>query len=204
MLQTQTIKPGTLGLLTRLMAVPELGEFNLAGGTSLALQIGHRESYDLDFFGNRPFTYQEINDLVSTSGEVKIIHQTKNILILSVDGVKVDFVNYRYPLLETPLIIDGLRLLKQKDIGAMKLAAITNCGKKRDFFDLFFLLRQFSMAELISSYREKFNDGNEWLVGKSITWFEDAEKDEDVKVFEPVPWAEVKKTIKKEALSYFR
>lgn len=96
MLHLQTIQPDTLGLLKALMSIPELAEFNLAGGTSLALQIGHRVSYDLDLFGNRPFTSDEILSLVSNLGTIEVSNQTPNILILGISGIKVDFVNYRY------------------------------------------------------------------------------------------------------------
>jgi len=74
MLHTNTVQPGTLGLLNRIMNIPELAGFNLAGGTSLSLQIGHRLSFDLDFFGDRPFERQEILDLVDILGDVRQIN----------------------------------------------------------------------------------------------------------------------------------
>ncbi len=185
------------------MAIPELIGFDLAGGTSLALQIGHRESYDLDFFGNRPFTSDEILYLISGIGPIEIAHKTANILTLLVDGVKVDFVNFKYPILTEPLLWEQTRLLQLPDIGAMKLSAITGRGKKRDFFDFFFLLRFFSFAELMEFYRQKFTDGNEWLIARSISYFNDAEEDEDPKLFLKSNWIEVKETISKEALLYF-
>ena len=89
MLYTHTVKPGTLGLLTQIMKIPELTGFNLAGGTSLALQIGHRLSVDLDLFGNRPFAQQEILDLINHLGDIKQIGYSKNIFVLKIDDVKV-------------------------------------------------------------------------------------------------------------------
>jgi hypothetical protein len=70
MLQHHTVEPGTLGLLKEIMAIPELSGFNLAGGTALALQIGHRKSVDLDFFGARPFDQDEILSLLEYVGGV--------------------------------------------------------------------------------------------------------------------------------------
>jgi Nucleotidyl transferase AbiEii toxin, Type IV TA system len=99
MLHYNTVKPRTLGLLRKIMEIPELVDFNLAGGTSLSLQIGHRLSVDLDMFGNRPFEQQEILDLISPLGDVRQVNYSKNIFVLKIEDVKVDFVNYKYPLL---------------------------------------------------------------------------------------------------------
>ena len=90
----------------------------------MALQIGHRVSVDLDFFGHRPFETQELLDELHDLAPLSIMSQSKNILVLNAQGMKVDFVNYRYPLVAVPLLMDGLRLLTLPDIGAMKLAAI--------------------------------------------------------------------------------
>lgn len=93
MLHYTTIYPETLGLLRKLMDVPELSGFSLAGRTSLALQIGHRISYDLDMFGHHSFDAHEIIDLIAPLVNLEILQQTKNILILDAQGIKLDFVN---------------------------------------------------------------------------------------------------------------
>lgn len=204
MLHTNTVEPGTLGLLKSIMAVPELEGFNLAGGTSLALQIGHRVSVDLDLFGARPFERDEILGLVEDIGEYRVIHQTKNILVLNIEGVKVDFVNYKYPLIREVKREMGIRLLDLPDIGAMKLGAITGRGRKRDFTDLFFLLKRYSLEELLGFYNEKFKDGSEFLVTRSLTYFEDAETDETQQLFQKADWPLVKKTIQDEVKKLFR
>lgn len=82
MLYRATIHPDTLELLKRILAIPALSDFNLAGGTSLALQIGHRISVDLDFFGKRDFETIEILDLLADFTPLRIISQAKIILIL--------------------------------------------------------------------------------------------------------------------------
>jgi len=186
------------------MSIPELAEFNLAGGTSMALQVGHRESVDLDLFGNRPFEAEEILEAVSVCGDVKILHRTKNILILNIEEVKVDVVNYKYELLKGPLVVDQIRLISLEDIGAMKLAAITGRGKKRDFFDLYFLLQKFSLNELLHFYKDKYPDGNEWLVARSLTYFEDADNDLDLKPFQKTSWNGIKKYIEKEVAALMK
>ena len=204
MLQLHTVEPETLGLLNKIMAVPELTGFNLAGGTSLALQIGHRKSVDLDLFGARPFEKDEILDLLADVGACRPIHQTKNILILNINGVKVDFVNYKYPLLRPPKMEESIRLVDLPDIAAMKFSAITGRGRKRDFVDLYFLLQRYSLGELFAFYNQKYPDGAEFLVARSLTYFEDAETDEDPYLFEKADWPIVKKTISREVQKLFK
>jgi Nucleotidyl transferase AbiEii toxin, Type IV TA system len=198
MLHLETVFPATWELLKNLMSIPELAEFNLAGGTSLSLQIGHRLSVDLDFFGKRPFESQEILDLVHPFGTVKMMSQRRNILVLDINGVKVDFVNYSYLPIEPVLHQTGIRLLGLPDIAAMKLAAIAGRGRKRDFIDLFFLLKNYKLAELLTFYNRKFPDGSEFMVVKSLTYFEDADQDENPKMLQKLDWQKVKNTIQKE------
>ncbi len=155
-------------------------------------------SVDLDFFGHRPFETQEILDELNDLAPLSIMTQNRNILILDVQGVKVDFVNYRYPLVAEPLLLEGLRLLTLPGIGAMKLAAIAGRGRKRDYYDLFFLLKRYSLDELMSFYLKKYDDGSEFMVARSIVYFEDADQDDDIKLLgKQIKWETVKKTIQK-------
>jgi len=184
-----------LGLLKKIMAVPELSDFNLAGGTALALQIGHRKSVDLDFFGARMIDKDEMVSLLESIGELHILQHSRNILIFNINGVKVDFVNYKYPWLREISQVEGIRLASLADIGAMKLAAIIGRGKKRDFTDLYFLLRKFTLSQLLAFYRDKYLDGNEFLVLRSLTYFDDAEEDKELELLEVATWSDVKKKI---------
>ncbi len=87
----------------------------------------------------------------------------------------------------------------------MKLTAIAGRGRKRDFYDLFFLLRKYSLPELMRFYNEKFEDGSEFKVVRSLTYFEDADQDEDVQLLqEKVEWKEVKKAILHEVKQHYR
>ena len=80
----------------------------------------------------------------------------------------------------------------QKDIAAMKLSAISGRGSKKDFVDIYFLLKQFTLKELIEFYTQKYFDGSEYLVLKSLTYFNDADTDVDVNLIEDISWEEVK------------
>ena len=126
-----------------------LKECRLVGGTALALQLGHRRSVDLDFFGTVPQTPDELQDLLRENHDVTIVKESKNIHIYLIDGVKVDIVNYKYDWIDTPVEEDGIRLADVKDIAAMKVAAIIGRGTKKDFIDMNRLLQIFSLKEIL-------------------------------------------------------
>ena len=111
------------------------------------------------------------------------MQKSKNINVFTIDGIKVDFVNYAYPWLQNIKKIDGIRLAGTKDIAAMKLAAITGRGRKKDFLDIYFLLKMYSLSEIISFYNEKYHDASTFLALKSLLYFEDAEQDIDPDMF---------------------
>ena len=96
MLQYKTIEPLTLELLNKLMQINLFKELRLVGGTSLALQIGHRNSIDIDLFGNLKIDEPELDKLLNTLGTVEIIKKTTNIFIYLINNIKVDIVNYHF------------------------------------------------------------------------------------------------------------
>ncbi len=196
MLHLETIEPETLGLLKNLMSSDIFSESRLVGGTALALQLGHRKSVDLDMFGHIEASPEDVSALYSSIGETKVLAASKSIRVFSIDGVKVDAVNYSYPWLDEPIVFDGIRLASLRDIAAMKVAAIINRGTKKDFIDMHFLLKQFSMKEILDLYSEKFADGSLFIALKSMTYFEDAESDPMPYMFHDVSWEDVKISIK--------
>lgn len=195
MLQTQTIRPELLELLKKIMSSELFKNFNLVGGTSLALQIGHRFSIDIDMFGNSEIDELEFIEELSNFGTVLVLKKSKNIIIFSINGVKVDFVNYKYPLLEELITEENIRLVSDRDIAAMKLNAIAGRGSRKDFIDLYFLLKKYSLKELLDFYKKKYLDGSEFMVLKSLTYFEDAETEEIPIMFEPIDWDKIKQAI---------
>jgi Nucleotidyl transferase AbiEii toxin, Type IV TA system len=176
----------------------------LAGGTSLALQIGHRKSIDLDLFGTLQADETTFSEALAVFEKVTWLKKSSNINIFSINEVKVDFVNYSYPWLDEITSEDDLRLAGLKDIAAMKLAAVTGRGTKKDFIDIYFLLKQFSLKEMLQHYTKKYADGSEFLVLKSLTYFEDAEPEQEPAMLKNISWQAVKDTVLKEHSAYLK
>lgn len=195
MLHYKSVSAELLELLEFIMNQREFDEFNLVGGTSLALQMGHRISIDIDLFGASEIDEDLFLEVLKKFGAVQVIKKSKNILICSVNGIKVDFVNYQYRLLESSLLEGNLRLVKKKDIAAMKVNAIAGRGSIKDFIDVYFLLNEFSIKEMIGFYLQKYPDGSEFMVRKSLTYFDDADNEEAPILFHDISWSEIKKTI---------
>lgn len=198
MLYLSTISATTLELLKQIQSKDEFAKLRLVGGTALALQTGHRKSIDLDFFGIIEFDELSINELFKEFKNVEILQKSKNINIFEINDVKVDFVNYSYPWLQEAKLIDELILAQKKDIAAMKISAIIGRGSKKDFVDLFFLLKEYSLKEILDFYVKKYFDASPYLAIKSLTFFDDAEQDADLEMIVKIPWDEVKYKIKAE------
>jgi predicted nucleotidyltransferase component of viral defense system len=192
MLQTNAVEPKLLELLTGLMQQEEFKNFVLVGGTSLALQMGHRVSVDIDLFGMEEINEPLFIEVLEKYGKVNILKKSKNILITAVNGVKVDFVNYKYPLLDNYTITNSIRLASLKDIAAMKMNAIAGRGSKKDFIDLFYLLKAYSLEQIISFYIQKFPNGSEFMLRKSLTYFDDADLEETPVLLQYIDWSAIK------------
>jgi len=179
------------------MAIEGLGDFNLAGGTALSLQIGHRTSYDLDFFATATISMEEVVSIVHDYRPFQEMHRTENIVVLDMEGIKVDFVNYRYPLIGNLRLEEEIRLLSLEDIAAMKIDAIKGRGRKRDFYDLYFLLKRFELGPMLELHRKKYQQDTRFLIMKSLIFFDDADHDAPVVLQEDdITWEEVKETIR--------
>lgn len=202
MLHTETVNTATLELLRNLQQIPRFSQLRLVGGTALALHLGHRKSIDIDLFGSLDCDDKSFPDIIRKAGDVKLLKNTENIHICLVNGIKTDIINYSYPWLEHVVVVNEMRIAGLKDIAAMKLSAVTGRGTKKDFIDIFFLLRHFSLREMISLYEQKYHDGSAFLVLKSLAYFADAENDGMPLMLFPVTWTDVKETIRKELEEY--
>ncbi len=195
MLFFETINSQTLELLKKLQKEDLFSGLRLVGGTSLALQIGHRVSVDLDLFGELKGDNISLDKKLATLAPIELLQQTENIHIYLIDGIKVDIVNYPYPWLKPTVKIDNLALATIEDIAAMKLAAITGRGSKKDFIDLYFILQKYSLKKILKFYKAKYSNGSVFLVLRSLSYFDDAEDEPMPRMLVNITWEEVKKAI---------
>ena len=176
MLQYGAVHPKTLELLKKIMQYESLHNFFLVGGTSLALQLGHRISVDLDLFCRTGFETAEILQEIGIDLEYQVIMQKEqNSMIINArkqnsndEFVKIDFVKYAYPLINEVRKIDGLRLLSNDDIVPMKLSAIANRGAKKDFFDIYELMKTYSLSDMLKLFSKKFPEIAHFHILKSL------------------------------------
>jgi len=156
---------------------PHLDTFYLAGGTALALQLGHRRSDDIDFFSDRLFNTDAMLSLIPVD---RVFLTSLGIVHCEVMGIRVSFLYYDVPLLYPPLSWHGIKIAHYKDIAAEKIKTISQRGSKKDFIDLYAVLKmRHSVLEACEFFKTRFkrSDINFYHVLKSLTFFEDAEQE---------------------------
>ncbi len=207
MLHTETIDQSALELLKKLQSKKYLDGFSLVGGTALALLYGHRKSIDIDLFSDFSFDVEQLLEKLSSDFQFQLFFSAENTIKGSINGVQVDFITHRYPLIGQSLRVDGISILAVEDIAAMKLNAIAVSGQRvKDFIDIYFLLDSFSLSELISFYKQKYAQYNEVNVLKSITWFNDVVLEDWPVILKGnnLKWDEIKDRIIKETENYLK
>lgn len=196
MLQLQTVAPDTLELLKTIASKLEMKGFRLVGGTALALQYGHRQSVDLDFFGSPLASQEDTIDMLSSLGNITIHNRTDKILQVVLRGIKVDVIDYsRYGWIDPPVVDDGIFLASPRDIAAMKINAVEGRGSRKDFVDIYMLLQHYTLGELLDFYSMKYPNYSIFRALLSLTYFDDAETQAMPKMFIPQTWKEIKEHI---------
>lgn len=202
MLQYKTIHPVTLELLKDLMTEQICEDFFLVGGTATALHLGHRISIDLDLFSQKEFDAEKLKKHLAEKYNISSSTTATNTLSTFVNfkdtDIKVEFISYKYKLLKPIKIIDGIKLLELDDLIPMKLSAIAGRGSKKDFFDIYFLFNKYNLSKMLDLFKQKFETENLFHILKSLTFFDDADKDPEPNLLEKVNWDEVKKIIVRE------
>lgn len=195
MLSYKTVESHTLELLKSLMAEPLFASLRLVGGTSLALQYGHRSSVDLDFFGEITADDEDIKGVLRKFGSLLVLKESKNIKVYQLDGIKIDIVNYSYAWIDDAIVEDGIVLASPQDIAAMKINAIEGRGTKKDFIDIYFLLQHYTLKEILEFYKEKYPEYSIFRALMSLTYFEDAETQIMPRMFVDVSWNDIKESV---------
>lgn len=184
MLHTNTVAPKTLELLTQLMNDDAFNDFLLVGGTSLSLQIGHRISLDLDLFCNTSFDATKLVEHLRSVYKFELDFIDKETVKGEIGGIKIDCLAHKYPWLNAPITINGIRLAGFEDLAAMKLNAIVGSGTRvKDYIDIAYLSCKITLNEMLQAYQTKYSS-NAVMVLKAIAYFEDINFDEPITMLE--------------------
>lgn len=151
-------------------------KFYLAGGTALALQLGHRKSQDFDFFTGEKFNEQrlqlQLNDVLA-GRPLKVLQQEWQTVEMLAGNIKISFFYLPYPLLQPTVNDENLRLASVVDIGCMKLNAITSRSVSKDFVDLYYICQQVALPLLLKNAGQQMPALNENVVLKSLVYFDE-------------------------------
>jgi hypothetical protein len=152
-------------------------QFYLAGGTALALHIGHRTSMDFDFFTPDAFDtaalYQRVADACGEKDLKKTQDEPNTLSVETIGGVKISFLHYPYELLESAIPTEHIRLASILDIGCMKFSAITSRNEEKDYIDLYGILQRIPLRRFVDVLPVKFPNFNVALALKSLVYTED-------------------------------
>ena len=193
MLHEETVAPETLDLIKRLSADKMLQDFVLVGGTALALQLGHRKSVDIDLFGSKEFFGGAEANYLEGTYKADIFTAAKNNVFGTIGGANFAIISHQYPMVAPLLTTDGVRMASMDDIGAMKLHAIVNSGRRlKDFVDLYYLLEYRSLDQLTKAYSSKYPDRNSTLARNGILFHGDIRKQAQLDLLlRPFNWKEI-------------
>ena len=203
----EALTPATRALFNELNGVARVKNFYLAGGSALALYYGHRFSVDLDWFSQDFSNDGILTAELSKLGKFKIEFDNEHSLKGLLKEVSISFFRYPYKLIRpTTDVAENLRVASKEDIACMKLEAASRRGTKKDFIDLYFLLQEFSLEQMLGLMQEKYQgiEYNTAHLLRSLTYFEDAEGQVVQLIKTDITWAKVKEKITGVVREYLR
>jgi len=159
------------------LVAPKLKGFYLAGGTGLALQLGHRISEDFDFFSSYKFN---VDLLLSDIPKDEVLYTASGTLHVTLKGIRLSFLYYEPEPVFEKLSWRGIKVADARDIAAEKMKTISQRGAKKDFIDLYAVLKKrFSIPEVCEFFKQRFSKTgiNYYHVLRSLVFFEDAERE---------------------------
>jgi len=175
-----------------------LSDFKLAGGTSLALYLGHRISIDFALFTEKSFDAATVERHLIEMYDFKGDFLERNTIKGSINNVKVDCITHNYPNVYESLITkEGIRLYGIKDIAAMKLSAIADDGTRlKDFIDIAYLSTKLSLSAMLKAYQQKYRNSNPIRPLKGLTYFKDVNFSEPIQVIQgKYNWDKIEKRL---------
>ena len=200
------INKKTARVLEKIGASQIAKDFYLAGGTALALQIGHRQSIDLDWFSRQDFSGDNLKKTLSELGSFEVISEAPGTLHGLLDNVRVSFFYYDYTQLFPFLAFGKINLADERDIAAMKFSAVSSRGGKKDFLDIYFLLQKYELGELFNFFEKKYKNikYNKLHILKSLTYFDEAETDPMPIMLHEANWETIKKALQEKIKEFLK
>lgn len=197
----QVLPGNTKSILALLEKEAIIQDAYLAGGTGLALLLGHRISYDLDFFTTKEFNENMLLPELEKISAFQLEKIAWKTILGNFSGVKFSIFYYNYPVICPTVKFGMINVANISDIAAMKIAAVLSRGTKRDFVDLYFICKeQLSLEDIIKLYGEKYKNlpSVSMHILKSLTYFEDAEREEMPEMLRKTSWKEIKQYFENE------
>lgn len=190
----EVITPAVEQTLQDLKETSVLENFYLAGGTGLALQVGHRKSVDLDFFSRESFNEDLLLQRVQNLSDFALVSKDAQTLHAEIRDVKVSFLGFSYPLLFPFNEFLGVNVADAREIACMKVNAISGRGTRRDFIDLYVASQEYGLGQIMEWFKEKYTQARYSMVHvlKSLTYFDEAEKDPMPGMLTDISWEKVK------------
>lgn len=191
---TKAVLPDTLRAIKLVSHLPSIQHAYLAGGTALALQLGHRISVNLDFFTREEIDEDVVSSDLTSLSEFRESQRAWRTVLGTVGKTKFSIFYYKFNLIDALLSFEGIRLAGKKDIAAMKIQAISDRGTKRDFIDTYLLAKEFTLETMLDFYNQKFGvlDEKLYSILKGLDYFVDADMEEMPKMLISIDWDEVK------------
>lgn len=187
--------------LVRVAALPLPAQTYLAGGTAATLHLGHRLSDDVDLFTPEPFEPEVLVQLIQQAGTFELERTSWGTILGWLNGVRFSLFHYRYPLLEACQSLDRLWIANLRDVAAMKIAAISDRGARKDFIDLYEICRQrMSLRETLKLYDRKYGKlkANQLHIYKSLVYFDQAESQPMPVMLKTFRWEQLKTFFERE------
>lgn len=186
--------------LNQLSFTKEQGLY-LAGGTALALQMGHRTSVDFGFYTTKHF--KKGNLLKPFKDNLKghkftVLRDIDDTFEIQLNDIQLSCFYYQYPLISSLIDCQNVKIASIEDIAAMKIVAISQRGKRRDFIDIYYLIKKLGLAEILALTKKKYPELDQYNALRGLVYFNDADQDKEasrVETFEKISWLKTKRYI---------
>lgn len=203
----EALTPETRQAFDKTAGLPFISQFYLAGGTGLALHLGHRFSVDLDFFSSDPGTVgPDVRAVLRETLDdptLSITHDKDTTFVATWCGVGISFFDlHPYPLVQRPLLVEGVPVATVAEIGAMKLAAIVGRGTRKDLVDLYYIFQHVPIEDLFEVAATKYARVRTFAISatRALAYFEDAEALPMPVMIDHTPWATMKRFLEHQAM----